>query len=305
MIIKLFESAKDFTGSKIKNPFFGTYLFVWILRNWDFIYSLIYFDSSTNLESRLTYMKSYLTENSFLYGLLINLGVTFLILSLSYVLLNLSRFIVNYSELKIKPWIDSKIDSNNIVTKERYSRLELDRNELLSSLESIRDSLSANERELKEKNDTIKKLKSTIVDKQLDINEVEKKLENTQGIVDNNQRLYNYNNEKIDKLKTIVYFSFSSYLKLSDSSTIRSFATLYDKSSDDDKIIAHTTFLKQLEDLRLLEVDSNNGEFLFSELAHLLRKSITEIPSDVLKKPTIDIQEGLRKYLGEGTIKKI
>jgi hypothetical protein len=119
MIVKLFKSAKDIAGDKIKNPFFGTYFFVWIIRNWELIYSLIYFDSSTNLEGRVTYIKGHFADDSFICDLLINLGVTFLLLSLSYILLNLSRFIVNYSELKIKPWIDNKIDSKNIVTKER------------------------------------------------------------------------------------------------------------------------------------------------------------------------------------------
>ena len=106
MIFKVFKSAKDLTGDKIRNPFFGTYILVWIIRNWDLIYTLIYFDEGTELSGRLECIQNYFKENDFTKGILNNLWITAVVLIISYLLLNISRFIVSYSELEIKPKID-------------------------------------------------------------------------------------------------------------------------------------------------------------------------------------------------------
>jgi DNA polymerase II small subunit/DNA polymerase delta subunit B len=184
-------------------------------------------------------------------------------------------------------------------SQERYKSLEKDRNELLDSLENVRNSLSANEREVKEKMEEIKVLKGNNVDIRLSAEERGREL----GKV---QKLYDYNNKKMSKLKSIVHSSFSSNLSLSDKKMIRPFSEIYDRSLDDDnKVTGQTSFLRELENLNLLETNNSNGEYIFSELAHLLRKSIINIPDDTLEPPIINIKEGLKDYLGEVTIKKL
>ena len=148
MFIKLFQDIQTSTNNKIRNPFFGTYIIVWFIRNWELIYSLFYFDESLSLAGRLEYIKNYFEQKGLILGLLNNLWITFLIFTISYVLLNLSRFIINFSEWVVKPSIDKMIDTKNVVTKDRFIQMESQRNDLQNSIDAIRTSLSKSELEV-------------------------------------------------------------------------------------------------------------------------------------------------------------
>ena len=124
MSIKVFKSVSDLTIEKIKNPFFGTYLLVWIFRNWVLIYSLIYFDVNLNLKGRIDYIEDYFSKNDFASGLFYNLIITTCVLIFSYGFLLLSRYISSYVELKAKPEVDKQVDDGNAVTKERFNKME-------------------------------------------------------------------------------------------------------------------------------------------------------------------------------------
>ena len=102
MIKDIFLSFRDNFREKVTNPFLGTYLFVWIIRNWELVYSIFNFDKTHDLEFKVQFIKSYYAENAFLMGILINILWTFGILIVTYVILNISRAIVNISEKKIK-----------------------------------------------------------------------------------------------------------------------------------------------------------------------------------------------------------
>ena len=149
MIKDLLISFKDNITEKTKNPFLGTYLLVWIVRNWELVYSLFNFDKGIKLKDKVLFIKAYYKENNFIENLLTNVLWAFGLLILTYILLNLSRLIVNFFEKRLTPWIFKITDSKSIVLKSEY---DLIRNELIETqnrLDNERDSKSKLENRIK------------------------------------------------------------------------------------------------------------------------------------------------------------
>lgn len=112
MIKDTFISFKDNFKERISNPFLGTYLAVWLIRNWDLIYSLFNFDDEYSLKEKIKFIESYYENHEFLVDLSINILWTFAVLITTYILMNLSRLIVNLFEKRLSPWIYQITDSN-------------------------------------------------------------------------------------------------------------------------------------------------------------------------------------------------
>lgn len=142
MVKDFLISFADNFKEKTTNPFLGTYLVVWLIRNWDLIYSLFNFNSNSKRGDKIAFIKNYYSEISFVENLLINILWSFGLLILTYLLVNLSRVIVNLSEKQLTPWIYKITDSNSIVLKEEYDRIRSDRDELQDRLDKERDSKS-------------------------------------------------------------------------------------------------------------------------------------------------------------------
>lgn len=139
MIKDFLISFKDNFKEKTRNPFLGTYLIVWIIRNWLLVYTLFNFDKKHNLDFKINFIKTYYSENDFITNLLMNILWSFGLLILTYVLLNASRFIINLSEKQITPWIYKITDSKSIVLKEEYDRLKEEKNLIENKLEDERE----------------------------------------------------------------------------------------------------------------------------------------------------------------------
>ncbi|HEY0056585.1 MAG TPA: hypothetical protein VGB63_14620 [Pedobacter sp.] len=65
MIKDIFDSFKDNLRERTTNPFLGTFVIVWVIKNWKLVYSLFYFDKDFTLEKRLNYISSYFKEDTF------------------------------------------------------------------------------------------------------------------------------------------------------------------------------------------------------------------------------------------------
>ncbi|WP_299112890.1 hypothetical protein [uncultured Winogradskyella sp.] len=139
MIKDFLISFKDNFKEKTRNPFLGTYLIVWIIRNWLLVYTLFNFDKIHNLDFKVNFIKTYYSENDFITNLLTNILWSLGLLILTYVLLNVSRFIINLSEKQITPWIYKITDSKSIVLKEEYDRLKQEKNLIENKLEDERE----------------------------------------------------------------------------------------------------------------------------------------------------------------------
>lgn len=149
MVKDFLISFSDNFKEKTKNPFLGTYLLVWLIRNWDLIYSLFNFDPQSNRGERIKFIKAYYSETNFVENLLINILWSFGLLILTYALVNLSRVIVNLSEKQLTPWIYKMTDSKSIVLKEVYDRVRSENDELQTRLDKERESKSKLESRIK------------------------------------------------------------------------------------------------------------------------------------------------------------
>ena len=162
MIKDFLVSFKDNVSEKAKNPFLGTYLLVWLIRNWELLFSIFYFDESYKLEDKINFVKNYYENNEFLIGLLINIFWTFLVLIVTYLLLNISRYIVNTSEKRISPWVYKITDSKSIVLKEQYDLIRNDRDTIQERFEKERENRFNLEKRNKELEDLIANSSSSI-----------------------------------------------------------------------------------------------------------------------------------------------
>ena len=142
MIKDILLSFRDNFREKATNPFLGTYLIVWIIRNWELVYSLFNFNPNDTLEKKVIFIKSYYENNPFVEGSLWNIVWTFGVLVLTYFLLSISRAIVNLFEKQLKPWIYKKTDSKSIVLKSTYELIRNERDDLQLRLDKERESKS-------------------------------------------------------------------------------------------------------------------------------------------------------------------
>ncbi len=106
MIIDIFGSLRDNLVKKVRNPFFGTLTIVFVLKNWQMFYSLLFFDAGTSLSMRIEYIKTYIDDAG---GTLSMFGFavlyTFAVLIMSYLLQGLGAYISNFYDSILDPWI--------------------------------------------------------------------------------------------------------------------------------------------------------------------------------------------------------
>jgi cyclophilin family peptidyl-prolyl cis-trans isomerase len=124
MILDSIESFMTNLKSKVSNPFFGTLIAVWAIRNWNFVYGIFIFDKDCNMNDKFEFVRNHFKGKVFLYELLINIIITFGLLILGYFLLIISRFIANLVEHRITPNINRIAASKLVANKDILTELE-------------------------------------------------------------------------------------------------------------------------------------------------------------------------------------
>lgn len=155
MVKELFLSLKNNINEKTRNPFLGTYVIVWSIRNWEFIFTLFNFDDKTTLEEKKKLIQEYFNNNSFIPNILENILWTIGALISTYLLLNFSRLIINLSDKKLTPYIYKITDKSTIVLKSTFETLKVEKNDLedkISKLRADKGSLSVEISSLDAKN---------------------------------------------------------------------------------------------------------------------------------------------------------
>lgn len=135
MIKDIILSFKENIKQKTNNPFFGTLILVWIIHNWELIYTFFNFEPTKNLKDKIDYLSNHLSSIPFVKNLLFCVGITFAVLIASYVLINVSRLIINLFEKKLTPLVYKITDKSSVVLKEDYQLLQVERNRFFSKLE--------------------------------------------------------------------------------------------------------------------------------------------------------------------------
>jgi hypothetical protein len=123
MFSNITNSLRDNLIQKATNPFLGTFAIVWIVRNWKFVYSLFYFDSTFKLNDRINTISEYFKDYDF-WSFLVTVLLTLLVMLFTYAMLNISRLIVNFFDKIVSPQIYKLTDKSSIVLKSDYQKLE-------------------------------------------------------------------------------------------------------------------------------------------------------------------------------------
>ncbi len=134
MLTQLIASFSDNFKQKTRNPFFGTLILIWIVKNWELVYALFYFDNSLDLDGRINYIKNYYSGVNFYWNLLACIGFAFISLIVSYLLLSFARLLVNYYDDIAVPQLKNLTDSSSIVLKSTFQNLEKEKDELKKKL---------------------------------------------------------------------------------------------------------------------------------------------------------------------------
>jgi predicted transcriptional regulator len=171
MIKDFLISFKDNFREKTRNPFLGTYLFVWFIRNWELVYSLFNFDSGCTLADKVSFVKNYYAKISFLENIGTNIFWAIGLLALTYILLNVSRLIVNIFEKLITPWIYRITDKGSIVLKLDYEKLNIEREKIQKRFEEEREKRLSLETEIEKLEARINVLNNPIKFKDEDLTE--------------------------------------------------------------------------------------------------------------------------------------
>jgi hypothetical protein len=117
MIKDFFISFRENFKEKTANPFLGTYIVVWLIRNWELAYSVFNFDDDYLLSDKVQFVKNYYYDVSLFTEVTINILITFLVLIISYLLINVSRLIINFFEKIVTPLVYKWTDKSSIVLK--------------------------------------------------------------------------------------------------------------------------------------------------------------------------------------------
>ncbi|MEY4877000.1 MAG: hypothetical protein RL708_2149 [Bacteroidota bacterium] len=153
MFLDNFKDAFNGIIEKVKNPFGGTFIAVWIIHNWDFVYSLFNFDKDCERVDKLYIIENYIYTRGYCDLFWTPILWTFIGILFYLLFSYLSLAIFTAAERLIKSRILS-IDSKKIVSKERH-------NDLKEALENANKKIAEIEKSLNDKrneNDDLSKV---------------------------------------------------------------------------------------------------------------------------------------------------
>lgn len=125
MILDSVSSFIDNLKTKVSNPFFGTLLAVWLVRNWNLVYGLFIFDDDCGMDDKFEFVRNHFKGKNIYNELWINISTTFSLLILGYILLIASRFLANLVEHRITPIINTIAASKLVANKDVLNELEI------------------------------------------------------------------------------------------------------------------------------------------------------------------------------------
>lgn len=136
------NSLLDNYKSKIKNPLIGTIISVWLIHNWRIVYAIFNFDDNCTMQDKINFIDDYFTKKDFWNELIIIVGISFLVIIITFILLGISRYVTNLYYKIIEPWIRGKVSKHEIFTVEAKKGLEQEIELLSESLDRKRDEIN-------------------------------------------------------------------------------------------------------------------------------------------------------------------
>jgi hypothetical protein len=124
MLKDVWDSFKDNIKERATNPFLGTFAIVWIIHNWQVVYSFFYFDKDWKLQQKINYFNNYWFHKSFFWSLVLVALITVGILIITYLFLGLSRLLANYFENVVIPFVYSLSRGKTVTAEVHQQTLE-------------------------------------------------------------------------------------------------------------------------------------------------------------------------------------
>ena len=171
--MQIISSFFDNLKQKTTNPFFGTLIFVWLIRNWELVYTLFNFDNDCDLSDKKHFIIDYYTSRNVWIELLSNVGFSLLLMIFAYLLLVLTRVFVNWVEHKIIPELNLKFVSKLVVNTSRYEESEKQRIENYNSLVAERENMNKLELKNSELKNTLSSLSLELTKSEIGIKNLE------------------------------------------------------------------------------------------------------------------------------------
>lgn len=162
----IFSSFFDNLKQKTTNPFFGTLILVWAVRNWDLIYTLFNFDEDCDLADKKQFIRDYYSGKSLLIEFLSNVGLSLLFMIVGYSLIVITRVFVNWIDHKVIPELNLKFVSKLVVNSARYEESEKQRIDNYNLLISERENVNRLELKVSELKANINHLENDLTDTQ-------------------------------------------------------------------------------------------------------------------------------------------
>lgn len=168
MIKDFIDSISDYTKTRISNPFFETLLFVWAVRNFDFIFVMFNFAEGVTLTQKIDYIHRYFEVYGTWVQLSLNIVISFGVLLASFLLLFLARFLTNlYSN--ILNWLNSKTAKVTMIDKTVYQTLYEDYQIIKDKYEKLKIEESTFNKILNDKDNDLFSLKSSQLQVSIDL----------------------------------------------------------------------------------------------------------------------------------------
>lgn len=135
----IYDNIKEKTAS----PFFSSLIFVWFVRNWDLIFTILYFDKSFTLDEKIKRIDKYYSNKIFICELGTNIFYASLLMVLGYILIIGTKVLINFGENKVIPYFFSKTVSKTVVQKiffeDLQSKYEANLTEIVAKSKLLQD----------------------------------------------------------------------------------------------------------------------------------------------------------------------
>ncbi|PKB15257.1 hypothetical protein [Flavobacterium sp. 5] len=140
-MFQIFNTLTENIKDRVKNPFFATLIGVWLVRNWELVYSIFNFDNDCQLLDKVNFVKDFYRPKNFWNELGTNVGIAFGLMLIGYMLIIITRIIVNQVEYKIIPFLNDKASNGLAVKQTLYEQVKKERFELRNDLEIVNKKL--------------------------------------------------------------------------------------------------------------------------------------------------------------------
>ena len=139
VVSSFFDNLKQ----KSTNPFFGTLILVYVIRNWELIYTLFIFDSECTMNDKKHYIYNYIHTHADNLNIFYNAGIALATYLIGLTIMVGTRFIVDWKDDTVTPWLEDKALHDKVVPKERLTAMTKERDIFLDDLIKERERFSS------------------------------------------------------------------------------------------------------------------------------------------------------------------